>query len=440
MPFPLNRFIFPLLFLCLSLQSSVLSSGEYFETNWPAPGARYAYRNYRRNHRYHLHHHRVSRRSTEEIQPDFFSSLLGECFRPFFLSSPQQTSTISSYHLPWDPVLNEYQKECEICFEVVDLSNCPRCCTNGHRLHTKCFAEILAKSDKNIHKCPLCRQPLHANPRLLQRLITNTSPEDTTWDILVTHLKILKIIKTDEVDNLDWKITFHYLLTDGEPLHLQKFLNLNLVDVNTTFDVLSEGYCAIAVLLRDINIHQMDSNRVERLMSNLHVLLNHPEIILNRMDRNLFPSKHLIFRTIDSNVFEAFLIILDSSHGIDFSAIFRYVCKISNREIFFNYLLTCNSFDLFAADKYNCSSLHFAIRFLQTSYTIALLESPHITTDHLLQADSQNGRTALHYAMNLATESVVDKMLTFPGINWDLIDFSGQSINDLYIKRMNEHY
>jgi hypothetical protein len=54
--------------------------------------------------------------------------------------------------------LPEYNLECSICFDNIDLDEVkdgvPNCvmCNNGHRIHTSCYNKL------HTRECPMCRE------------------------------------------------------------------------------------------------------------------------------------------------------------------------------------------------------------------------------------------------------------------------------------------
>lgn len=431
--FRFNRLLILALLLIFSFEPIVVrSSGEYFEStlegNWPAPGTRY------QSNRNRRHRQRVLTQSTSTsgstTNNHSFAAYLNEIWQNCFLFTFKRTAST----LPT-------QRECEICMEMVDFIDFHRCCVNGHHLHSQCFATILSSPTPALRKCPMCRVPLYNDPRHLQSTITPfvsvpIAVGDDTWEVLESHLKILRQIKPDEVNNLNWNLTFYHFVTKGQTKDLQRFLQLDLIDVNVSFFQISDGLCAVAVLLKTLYTCRLQAQRTERLLANLQILFEHPNIILNRLDGNIKAPKHLIYHAIEANNFDAFLRILEASPDFDRAELFRRVCSIPHREIFFNYLLTCKSFDLFALDTTSHSALHLAIRHGQTACALSLLELPEVTTNFLLQINPQLGSNYIHYGMMYADSSVVEKMLSFPDIDWDTKDASGTSIHNHYLNRM----
>lgn len=444
------RFTFSLLltFFLVAFEP-VVPSESFYETaylgDWPPSVTRYRFYRQTLRQRRSRQFHQQERADTELTG---FYSLFDICFRPFLTTStsePTQNNNnnfnqISSDRLPSDE-LGYNQKLCEICLEVVDLEDCRCCCANRHLLHSKCFMELLRTLNPNLHKCPLCRRSLFVHPQEINQLLIRSPPEDNnTWDALEGHIYLLKLVKPEQMAAVNWNESFYSLVTKGRPDQLNRFLQWELVDINATFDNIFPSYCALATLFIGIYLYRLEGQRVERLQQNLRILLAQPKIILDRFDGNAEFPRHLIYHTIDSNLFNQFLLIIDASPSLNLAAIFRYVCTQPNRKLFFNYLLTCKAFDIFEPDEHNCSALHIAIRCRIIEYALALLELPEITTQHLLEKDRRNGGTPIHFAMTFAQDSIVDKIISFPGINWEERDFSGTAIHSLYLRRMSEHY
>lgn len=275
------------------------------------------------------------------------------------------------------------------------------------------------------------------SPVRLPSLAIQTDPQvyPQKWDALAGHVALFKFIKPIELASLNWSVAFYHILSKGTPGYLLAFLQLNLIGVNHTFD---NGECAISILLHGSYLYRLETQRVSRLQANLNVILDQPNLILNRHAGATSSPRHLIFHSIDANLFPVFLQILDASPKINYPAIFRYVCEISHREIFFNYLLTCKLFNLFEPDHFNCSALHIAIRNGHTDYALALLNSPDFTPEYLLKRDTRTGRTVLHTAMVSSLDELVNKLFAnFSDFDWDVVDYSGTSASKLYENRIS---
>lgn len=425
-----------LLFVFLSAFIPLQSTATTFPQDWPLPALRLVRRQLR-NRNLHVHYQGRVRYHDFSSDRTFYTDLF-ECFRNIFASShdpqnpPEQIPESTSTDLP--PTAT--QKTCEICMENVELSNCFRCCSNSHDLHLRCFANLFLSTNRATHKCPLCREQLISNRTHLHSLIIETDPQENPekWAVISGHVQIFKLIRAAEMVERNWSPTFYQILTKSKSDHLRAFLDLDLIDVNHTFD---SGECAVSVLFHGLYLYHLETQRVKRLQGNFEVLLSHPHLRLNRFVGIGPTRRHLIYHAITANLFDAFLLILDASPQIDLAAIFRHVSEISHRELFFYYLLTCKSFDLFEPDEYNCSALHIAVRNGHTSYALAILKSSDLTPEHLLARDSRNGRTVLHTAMVSSLDEVVDKLtLTFAGIDWDIEDYSGKSVVNLYENRI----
>lgn len=329
---------------------------------------------------------------------------------------------------------NEFQKTCEICFGVVEMEECPQCCINGHRIHFDCFKAILGSSDIALHKCPLCRDPFLSKPSDVFDEIIESDPgvDPVKWPILESHYRAFLDLKPLQMAQINWPHALFHVITKGSPFLLEHLLRLPNIDINFSF---KNGECAISILMHGIQIYH-EQQHVEPIKTKLNIVLNHPNIRLDRMN-GILP-RHLIYEAVDLNNFQIFLMILEASSSsslLDISELFRYICYKDDKEIFFNYLLTCESFDLFETDEFNNSALHIVTKRCKFNWTLSLLQTPQCTTEHLMKADARTGSTVLHLAMVNCTHEVIVKLFSFPGIDWDLMDYFGQSIRNLYENR-----
>ena len=402
--------------------------------------------------RLHMRHHGIHYRThsrryltrvehvNEAAQSFGFFHYFGECFRPFFGLPlpllPSSPDPLISHDSSDDLADSPNHKLCEVCYRTVQISDCFSCCSNGHRLHLDCFKQILSSAHPVQRKCPLCRNQLISRPTKLLVELLNNDPEQhpELWNTLEGHFHILLSLKPTEMAQLNWDEALSTILAQGKPAHLRRFLELpQFIDVNAKFE---NGECAVSTLLIGISLHQAEELRVCRLRENLQIILNHPEIILNRWT-GILP-RHLIYEAVDCANFHVFLQILDASPDLNLAELFRYICNrpaSPKLDVFFNFLLTCNLFDLFAPDEFNNSALHVAIKYGNTEYTLMLLNNEQCTTDHLMAADTRTRSTVLHTAMKKSQDCVIDKLISFRNIDWDLTDSSGQSISALYENR-----
>lgn len=417
-----------LLFLILA-GCSVESTSSYYQ-DWPLPRMRHISRQMRHRRSrppypsYALHQQQ-SLQETQSIWTDVYS-FFGECF-----ISHDQLPNLPEPGI--DAELKEpteSQKTCEICLQVVELDECFCCCTNRHNIHLPCLTDwIFAPSSTNLKTCPLCREPLINDPEQLRVLIIQTNPESDPikWEIIACHVKVFKRAKPVDMKGRDWFSAFSLILSKGTPAHFRAFLEFDLIDLQ------KYGGGAVACLIHGINCHQNEPRRVERLKGNLQILLEHPRIELNRYVDDV----HLIYRAINANLFPVFLQILQASPQLDLAVVFRYVCALPKRDLIFNYLFTCKMFDIFEPDEFNCSALHIAVSKGLTEYALLLLNSPQLTLDHLMLRDRRTGRTVLHTVMfSIHDDKFIERITSaFTGIDWDIKDYSGTSIAQLYENR-----
>ena len=203
--------------------------------------------------------------------------------RSSFISNSFSNSDTAALYEVEEVVDPETQKICEICFSSVNLSDCLQCCTNSHSLHAACFQKIICLPCDYQRKCPICREQLISSIDELLELIINTSdPASALWKIIKSHLIIFKQINPILISSLNWIEIFREIVLRGTTAHLESFLQLDVVDINCTFD---DRLCAISVLLDTIYVYDAVESAhffVSRLLNNLNFLLNHPKIILNR--------------------------------------------------------------------------------------------------------------------------------------------------------------
>ena len=234
---------------------------------------------------------------------------------------------------------------------------------------------------------------------------------------------------------LNWAEAFFNILSKGKPSQLEKILALsNLIDINSTFQ---NGECAVSILLLGIQIYHSEVNAEHcpnRLQQNLEIVLKHPQINLNRSTGRV--PRHLIYVAVETGNFEVFHQILRASPDLDLAELFRFVCFESRFSVFFMFLLDFGPFDLFATDEFGDSALHIAVKRGIAQYALQLLESPRCAVEHLMVVDARTGSTPLHTAMKSSClDEVIEKLVSFHGINWDATDFFGQSIKVLFENR-----
>lgn len=416
-------FLFYLLLTVCSIESTYT-----FSQDWPLPGTRHLSRQMRqrRLRPYYASQQQQSHVESQSFLTDVYN-FFGVCISSNYQHPlvPQLPESAASLDEP-----TETQKTCEICLRVVELADCFCCCPNRHNIHLPCLTDWIFTPSLTPKTCPLCRVPLISDPGRLYALVILTNPENKPeeWEIIACHVQVFKRGRPAELKTQNWLTAFSLILAKSTPFHLRAFLEFDLVDTNKTLQYYGEG--AVACLIRGIGFHQNEPRRVERLWGNLQILLEHPRIELDRYDGEI----HLIYHAINANLFPVFLQILQASPQLNLAAIFRYVCGLPNRGLIFNYLLTCKLFDIFEPDEFNCSALHIAITKGQTEYALILLDSPQLTLDHLLARDRRTGRTVLHTVMISAHDDEFIERITsaFTGINWDIKDYSGASIAQLY--------
>ena len=402
-PLNCNHLLFPLLFfLFLCISPLIHSASQTFWQDWSLSLVR-----------------RQGRRGTGRIPCallDFCPNFL-QLYNPFYQRN-RPIPRLSSMGF-FDPSTH---KCCEICLVNVRLSDCHCCCRNGHFLHFECFAQLIQHSNPDLHRCPLCREALFTVPDRIRDVVMHCDPgeDGSVWRAVEGHIQVFTRIDPEILKNVNWKVALFYLGLNGSSAHLRSFIGLNLVSLNEP-----DNHSVFSVLLSKICRGGHD-----RCRDNFLVLLAHPEI-----DLNLSAGRHLIYRIIDSDFFDVFLLVLEVSPNLDLTHVFRYVCSLPSRVLFFNYLLTCKSFDLFAPDEFNCSALHIAVRKGNDCYALALLDLPEMSLNYLSTQDTRNGQTVIHVAMTSSLDDLIFKLLSFPGINWDLEDLSGRSIFSLYESR-----
>ena len=414
-----------LLFLLFSL----LAQSSH-QADWPLPTV------------LHMRSRRTSayRRSHEQplapvVQPDFqLFDYLAANIRPFIglprLPSADDVDSCSS-SAGSSTELEESldHTRCDICFHVVSVSDFLPCCTNGHTIHFNCFKTILEINDPARHRCPMCRNGLIAQPQQLHTELQRGHPSNY-WAVLEGHFRVLFAAKPLEMARLNWQDALLNVITKGKPAHLRHFLALaDLIDVNFTF---SNQECAISTLLLGIALYKSEEHRVKRLKDNLDILVEHPQIQLNRMS-GILP-RHLIYYAVDSGHFPVFPVFLHSAPGLNLPELLRYICYQPDHEArrFFDYLLASEPFDLFRTDEFNLSALHIAVKVGNSEFILKLLQSPKCSVHDLMTFDTRTGSTVLHTAMKTCNDVVLDKLLKFPGIDWDRVDFFGQSIGTLF--------
>lgn len=266
--------------------------------------------------------------SETEIETNHISSSSSSC-----ISFPVLAS------VPVEEV--ETQKFCEICYVEVDLVDCLQCCTNNHHLHSSCFQTILSQPARYQYKCPLCREKLIFGTDELFNLVYSTDPSQTQKCILIkNHLKLYKSLRPQEFETIDWKYLLEFYITAINPEHLRFFLQLELVDINSTF---SDGSCAISLLI-DTFGRSFHEHCNDHLIQKFQILLSHRNLILNRQVSK--SNLHLIYHAIDANHFEIFLQILDASPQLNILKVFSYASAISDRLPFTKFLLDNRSSDI----------------------------------------------------------------------------------------------
>lgn len=121
----------------------------------------------------------------------------------------------------------------------------------------------------------------------------------------------------------------------------------------------------------------------------------------------------LLTFVLENALFDTFLCILEASPDLDLEFVFRFLCRKKGiNEIFFNYFLTCQQFDIFAIDSYSkLSALHYAVKLGNNSYALALLDSLLLTPAHLHIEDKESGNL-LKLAKLYSSADVINKLNT----------------------------
>lgn len=116
--------------------------------------------------------------------------------------------------------------------------------------------------------------------------------------------------------------------------------------------------------------------------------------------QNTSQTINLILFAMYYGLLDTFLLILVASPELDVAHLFRQICKIRKLDIFFNYLLTCKKFDIFAVDHVTGSSaLHISIECSNSYYALALLDSPELSLPNM-NVRNKNNKTALQIAID----------------------------------------